>query len=86
MKKFLILIISISMIGCVSPEDQARIDGATMFQSGMKKYNVNVESAVGIAPANELRGKHAEFPVPSSSAKVASVLKYKYFSFIFYKF
>ena len=43
MKKFLILIITISMVGCVSPEDQARIDGATMFQSGMQKYIVNVE-------------------------------------------
>ena len=30
-------------LGCVSPEDQAKIDGASMFQAGMKKYNVNVE-------------------------------------------
>lgn len=43
MKNFLVIIITILMLGCVSPEDQARIDGATMFQAGMQKYNVNVE-------------------------------------------
>ena len=43
MKKLLILTTAILIVSCSSSEDKAKIAGASMFQAGMEKYNINVE-------------------------------------------
>jgi len=48
------------------------------------KYKVKAVSLVGCIPISEDAGNKAESPVASSSASVASVLKYKYFSILIY--
>ena len=41
MKKVIFTLITIVFIGCASPDDKAKIEGANMFSAGMEKFNSN---------------------------------------------
>ena len=43
MKKVIFTLITIVFIGCASPDDKAKIEGANMFSAGMEKFNSNKE-------------------------------------------